>query len=220
MALETIERRPRASSVVADQIRQAILTGNLEDGQALPLAEVAQQLGVSMMPVREALISLAGEGLVADHGRRGGYRVTALSEQDLADISELHAFIQSALAARAAANISADQIAHLRELQEEMQLTASKRHTKKTSAKLQDLNDQFHGTINRSSPSDMFRIFLRSTLKFMRQDAYLAFPDWADRTIADHPAIVDALEAGDSELAARLMHDHITGATHLRGCGS
>ncbi|XVV38358.1 GntR family transcriptional regulator [Streptomyces sp. CA-100214] len=211
MAIESIKRNPRISDTVTNSIRQAILAGELTDGQSLPLAELAARMDVSMMPVREALINLANEGLVVDHGRRGGYRVKALTESDRRDVYELHGFLQGKLAERAAHSITTEEIEVLRRTHDGVVTLAAKRRTKQVGVRLRELNNEFHRTINRIGEGDLLRIFLRSTSKFVREDAYSAYPEWVDLTLAEHPPIIEALAARNGTLARKLMEEHIAG---------
>ena len=71
--------------LVADQLRAAILDGRFKPGEWLRQERVAQELGVSQMPVREALKELAAEGLI-EHVPYRGVRVVTLSVEDIEDL--------------------------------------------------------------------------------------------------------------------------------------
>ena len=105
MTLEEIaanaSRKYRTSqSMVADCLREAILSGVLQEGQSLRQEEIANLFGVSRVPVREALRQLEGEGLVISHAHRGAV-VSTLSHDEIREITEMRVALET-LATRAA----------------------------------------------------------------------------------------------------------------------
>ncbi|MCX5045719.1 GntR family transcriptional regulator, partial [Aldersonia sp. NBC_00410] len=70
---------------ILDELRRAVLDGEVPPGTPIPLGDVAELFGVSRIPVREALKTLAGEGLV-DHRHNGGYAVAQLTASELAEM--------------------------------------------------------------------------------------------------------------------------------------
>jgi len=75
----------RPQNVILDELRAIILDGQVPPGSAIPVDAVAAAFGVSRIPVREALMTLIGEGLV-DHRPNGGYRVAMMTAQEFAEI--------------------------------------------------------------------------------------------------------------------------------------
>ena len=71
-------------SVILDELRRAILDGEVPPGSPIPVDQVATAFGVSRIPVREALMTLIGEGLV-DHRPNGGYRVAMMTAQEFSE---------------------------------------------------------------------------------------------------------------------------------------
>ena len=98
-------RREQLSDEVAGRLRAAIMSGTLRPGTFIRLDETATQLGVSITPVREALRTLRGEGMVQLEPHRG-HVVLPLSRADIADIFWLQATIAKELAASAAERIT------------------------------------------------------------------------------------------------------------------
>ena len=90
--LEELPSHRQLRKLVADQIRAAIVDGRFKPGEWLRQERVAQELGVSQMPVREALKELAAEGLI-EHVPYRGVRVVALSVEDIEDLYEHRAFL-------------------------------------------------------------------------------------------------------------------------------
>src|SRR6185295_15793066 len=100
-------RRPQLADEVATHLRALIMSGDLRPGTRVRLEEVAGRLGVSITPVREALLTLRGEDMVELEPRKG-YVVAPLSRQDVLDLFQIQGGIAGELAARVAARITAD----------------------------------------------------------------------------------------------------------------
>ena len=98
-------RREQLSDEVAARLRTGIMTGTLRPGTFIRLDETAAELGVSITPVREALRTLRGEGMVQLEPHRG-HVVVPLSRGDIEDIFWLQATIAKELAATAAERIT------------------------------------------------------------------------------------------------------------------
>ena len=112
-------RREQMSDEVAGHLRAAIMSGTLLPGTFVRLDETAAALGVSITPVREALRTLRGEGMVLLEPHRG-HVVAPLSRHDIADIFWLQATIAKELAAAATERITDDEIAELERLNDEL----------------------------------------------------------------------------------------------------
>jgi DNA-binding GntR family transcriptional regulator len=95
MVLDHVAPSSLLSDRIADQLREAIIRGELKPGDRLKEAEVASQLGVSTIPVREAFGQLEREGLITNLPRRGKF-VRALTERDLQDLNRLRALLEQA----------------------------------------------------------------------------------------------------------------------------
>jgi len=209
---------PSASShrqlrnIVAEQIRAAILEGRYKPGQWLRQEQIAQELKVSQMPVREALKQLSAEGLV-EHVPYRGARVMDFSPADLEDLYALRAFLEGRAASFAAQQITPEEIAELKQVHAEIQ----KHSAPEEVARYRELNRQFHELIFKASR----RPYLIRTLSqlwdafpTMRIGNYsrtasqpLAGRDEVDTL--EHAAILSALEQGDAQAAETAMHVHI-----------
>lgn len=104
---------------VTDALRDAILRGDLEPGRRLAQVELAQELGVSRIPLRDALRRLAAEGLVDIDGRRGA-SVSSLNPADVDEIYEMRTMLESECARRAVESLDEEAASHLIALSEEM----------------------------------------------------------------------------------------------------
>lgn len=203
--------------VVAERIRSAIQEGALKPGEWLRQERLAQEYGVSQMPVREALKELAAEGLV-EHVPYRGVRVVAFSADDVADLYAARAFLEGMAARAAAQHITAAELGQLRELQAQM----SARQAPAALPEYLELNRSFHQLICAAGR--------RAYLIRLLNQIWAAFPTmlWGNVTaavrvtlperdasdLAEHPAILEALERHDAAAAERLMRQHVeaTGA--------
>jgi DNA-binding GntR family transcriptional regulator len=191
------------------------MSGTYPVGHRMAVDELARQLGVSTMPVREALVALASEGLLEVLPRRG-FRVARIGRQDFEDIFQVHSVVAGMLAERAATSIDGAGIQELRELQARIEALPRQRisHPERAS-RVEELNFEFHRTVNRSTESERLRWFLRATTRFVPRQFYEAIPGWMDVTVTEHPAIIDALERREGPRVRELMSAHVAHAGNL-----
>lgn len=197
---------------VAEQLRAAILEGRYKPGEWLRQERLAQELGVSQMPVREALKELAVEGLI-EHVPYHGVRVIEFSVDDIADLYAHRAFLEGLAARAAAASITAEEIAELKRLRGELHQNRAPEKV----ATYRELNRQFHMTICTASRHDyLIRTMTQMWATFPTM-LIGNFPSTAthplpNRDIADedeHNVIITTLENHQPEEAERLMRQHI-----------
>src|SRR5688500_18268706 len=105
-------------SSAARRLRLEILSGQLDPETLYPIAEVAKRLGVSITPVREALLELAADGLV-EIQRNRGFRITHTSDKDLDDIVDLRVVLENYALEKLPVRIPEADMARLRELAEQ-----------------------------------------------------------------------------------------------------
>ena len=203
--------RKKLGDEVAQYLREALMAGRYVADERLGVEDLAEELGVSTMPVREALLTLANEGLLVVRPRRG-FRVVQLGVQDIEDVYDVHAYLAGRLAERAAANMSESAAETLAELQQRIEQAAA---DKEPSAVLEQLNYEFHREINRYAKSPRLEWFLRAATRYVPRQFYEDIPGWTQTSTQDHPGIVDALARHDGEAARRLMAQHVERAGAL-----
>lgn len=204
------------TKLVADAIRERILSGELAPGDRLVESYWSDELGVSRMPVREALRSLAAEGVVTIEPRRGA-TVTAYTPEQVQELVEVRATLE-ALNAKLAAK------RHDRELLQrlEQRLAANAQVSEKTAlAKLQQDNSDFHETLAQAASNSVLQDLVRmlrerTAVIFAPHSAKRAKENWSE-----HVAILRAVIDGDAELAGLLAARHVHSASqalpaHLR----
>lgn len=209
--------RKKLGDEIADTVRQAILSGEYAFGEKIVVETLAEELGVSTMPVREALLTLANEGLVEMESRRG-FRARPLDQGDLDDLFEIQAHLTGILVGRAAKVIEPDDIAALREIHERLVAQSAKSMTRANMRKVSELNAEFHRYIAKIPQGDRLRWFLRLTHRYVRSDLYESVPGILDASLHDHPRLIEALERGDAAEATRLAEEHFAQGARLIGC--
>jgi GntR family transcriptional regulator, vanillate catabolism transcriptional regulator len=200
------------------RIREMILRGSLKPGQRVAEAPLAEVLGMSRTPVRQALPLLAQEGLLMEHETRG-YVVRAFTAADIVDAIELRAVLEG-LAARRVAERGASK-ALLRDLQACLEdgdaLLRKRRVEESDEALYADMNERFHTLILQEAGSSILNAALErnSRIPFAGAQA-LAFDksnldqmyDMLHYAHRQHHHIVDAIESGQAARAETLMREH------------
>ncbi len=204
---ETVQER------VYGVLRDRLMRGGFEPGQKLKIAELAQALGTSAMPVREALNRLAAERAVEALPNRS-MRVPALSKDALQDLMETRFAVEGLAVARAAINMDAPTLTCLRELIA-AQTETDAEHVSEASAQQ---NRAFHFTIYRQSGSTVLLPIIESL--WLQFGPYLRvaserFDGREGRGTSFHVAIVAALERGDADAARAALESDIGRAFDL-----
>lgn len=203
--------RPQLSDEVAGHLRSQIMSGRLRPGERIRLEEVAEQVGVSITPVREALLTLRGEGMVELEPRRG-YVVAPMSRQDILDVFTLQGDIAGELAARVAAKVTADELAALSTLDRRLGTATRARRV----TDIERLEFEFHRAVNRVADARKLSWFLYTATRYTPARFLSSDPGWRSAMRADHEALLVALGAGDTAAARATMSRHFTdGADRL-----
>lgn len=187
-----LARRPQLSEDVANHVRRRIMTGQVRPGDFIRLDETAAELGVSVTPVREALLTLRGEGMVEAVPHRG-YVVTALSRADVTDIFWLQEQIAVQLALRAAAAVTAETIDRLEFLNHSLRAAVRAG----VEAEIVRFEFEFHRLINVSAGASKLAWFLNSALRYTPQELYSGDPGWQELTVTSHERLIEALKTRD-----------------------
>jgi len=208
------------SERVAAYLREAIMVGELPASEFIRMEHVADRLGVSATPVREALMILQGEGAVRWEPRRG-FRVVPLSRLDVDDLFAVQAHVAGELAARAARALSAAEVDRLRAVQGELVQAAAGGELDRVG----ELNHEVHRTINRAARSPRLAAMLNLFVHYVPRTYYGRVDGWADATTQDHGPILAALASSDPAAARDAMVEHIRHigrllVTHLERSGA
>lgn len=192
--------------VVFKTLRQGILTGELKPGERLMEIHLANRLGVSRTPIREAIRKLELEGLVTMVPRRGA-EVAQISEKNLKDVLEVRRALDVLAVELACDRITKEELEKLKEAKEEfVRLT----QTKDTSL-ISKSDEAFHDIITRSTRNDRL-IQLVSNLSeqmYRYRFEYIKDSNYHSRLIKEHEDIFRAIFEHDKEAAAKAATLHI-----------
>jgi len=203
---------------LVEHVRHLILTGGVKPGEWLRQEKLAEQFGVSQTPVREALKQLSAEGLL-EHVPYRGIRVVVFTLTDASDLYECRTFIEGMAARHAAASITDEQLAELREVFERMKARLGPRYI----TEYRELNRRFHTIIfDASGRSLLVRTLAQMWAAFpsmlwgnFAKTAPAPLPGRDKSDVEEHGAILAALEARDAEAAERATRRHIQHAKDL-----
>lgn len=197
--------RPQLSDDVARYVRRRIFNGAYAAGEYLRLDQLAVELGISVTPVREALLNLRAEGLLVQQPRRG-FMVLPVTARDIADVANVQAFIGGELAARAAENISDEQLAALRAIQDDLERAYEQDDLERTVR----LNHEFHRTINVAADSPKLTQFMSGITRYAPESVFPTLAGWPRQSMKDHRRVIAAFEKRDANRARMAMAEHFT----------
>jgi DNA-binding GntR family transcriptional regulator len=188
-----------------EDIRDAILSGALAPGQRVKERDVAEQMGISTTPVKEALRRLEQEGLVVSQPRRGAV-VSTLVEIPVEEIQEIRGVLEGMAARLAATRMTDAELARLQAIVDEM--TRLTMEMREPATRLEHVS-VFHKLIRDGSRNAFLARFVETVNPFERvhRPEYLD-PAEAQRILREHQEIAAALVARDPVLAQRRMSDH------------
>ena len=195
---------PSLHGRVIEELRQAILSGQLKPGERLVEGKLAEELGVSRNPVREAIRVLASEGLVEVTARRGASVVT-MTEQEVRETIEMRALLEGQNARLAARRQDKEILKRIDAvLKKGTAAVAAKRYERLT-----DLNEQFHRELaaagqNRLLADLLKRLRERTAMLFSPTDPARRAQNWEE-----HAGILRAIIEGDERAAATLAAEHV-----------
>jgi DNA-binding GntR family transcriptional regulator len=197
---------------LTQQIRDAILDAQFAPHQRLIEADLSERYGASRASVRNALLNLAGEGLVERLPNRGA-RVRAISVDEAIEIVEVRIGLETLCARKAAENVTASDAAQLRALRADIEraigsgdLMAYSRLNQELDRRIRDLSR--HGTAT--------QLLERLRAQSARHQFRLAFhPGRAATSAPEHIAIIDAILAKDPDAAEAATRAHLSGIVEV-----
>ncbi len=189
-------RRSQLSDQVAAHLRASIMSGNLPPGTFIRLDETAAELGVSITPVREALLKLRGEGMVQLEPHRG-HVVLPLTLQDIDDIFWLQATIAREVAVSATEHITDAEIDELSRINDSLAAAIGTRDAETIAG----IEFAFHRVFNHASRRIKLSWFLLNAARYMPVLLYAADPQWGAAAVDNHRQLIDALRRRDAMAA-------------------
>ena len=198
------------TKLVTTALRERILSGKIALGERLIEGRLSEELGVSRMPVREALRELAAEGIVTIEPRRGAY-VTTFSEEQKRELVEVRATLEALNAKLAAKRHDPEQIAELQRILDE----GARLMENEDPGLLTRQNFRFHEALGNIAGNTILQDMIRS----LRDRTAMLFATTsrqrAEQNWQEHAAILRAVIDGDAELAALLAARHVYNAAQI-----
>lgn len=196
-----LERPQLLADLAVERIRTAIVDGVLALGAQVSEAQLAQELGVSKTPVREALLRLKGEGLVEIHPQRGTF-VFRLQPEQVSQLCRYRAMIETAALREAAAENRAPLLKEMSRCLTEMRAAEKARDL----PALARIDMDFHGQFLAFCPNEYLKsgyAVLRSQLRALRHRSPIA------NAVQSHKVLVDAVAGNDIDSACNLLVGHV-----------
>ena len=186
-------KRAQLSDEVAGHLRAAIMSGALRPGTFIRLDDTAASLGVSITPVREALLTLRGEGMVSLEPHRG-HVVLPLSRRDVQDIFWLQEAIAKELAVTVTEVITEAGIDELEQITEALATAVSTGDIDVIAG----IEFAFHRAFNRATGRIKLSWFLLHVARYLPPMVFAADPEWGTGALLNHRQTIAALRARDT----------------------
>lgn len=210
MAEATYRRPPTAQQAALEELRRWLLSGRLMPGDQVVQEVVASELGISIVPIREALKTLQTEGLLRYRPHRGFF-VTELSREELIELCDIRSVLEALAVARGLEGLSQDDVETMRDLLGQMDVADRDGNI----LSLIRLDREFHFTVFRAAKMPHLERVI--TLTWDQSDPYRAafFADLDNRgrNRAEHNEIFAAVERRDTEGLIELLNEHRLGPT-------
>ena len=192
--------------VVFNTLRRAILTGTLKPGERLMEVHLANKLGVSRTPIREAIRKLELEGLVVMVPRKGA-EVAKISEKSLKDVLEVRRALDELIAKLACSRITREQLSELREAADEFE-KATKTEDTSTIARA---DIAFHDIIMEATGNLRLKQLVNNLAEQMYRYRFVYLKDESKHSmlVKEHSRIYDAIKNNDTEAAMEAARIHI-----------
>ena len=194
---------------VFHKLRDDILSGKYAEHEELKEVALGEEMGVSRTPVREAFRQLELEGLIQIIPNKGAY-VTGITEKDVRDIYMIRSMLEGLCARLATEHITKEQMDEMEENVYLARFHAEKGHLEQ----LAELDNRFHEIMYEACDSKILehqlRDFHQYVLRVRRKT--LSNANRGPKSNEEHTAIMEAIKAGDGELAEKLANRHIINA--------
>ncbi len=198
-------RPPTAQEAVLVEVRRLIAAGELRPGAQIVQDALAADLGVSRVPLREALKILEGEGQVTYVAHRG-YFVTELSLNDLLEVYRIRQLLEDEAVRLAVPHLSAEGVARLEAVQLEVETAAAAADV----VAMTSTNRRFHFVVIEACRMPrlvrLIRVLWDATEVY--RSVYYNDPDNRRQVLAEHVAVVAAVKAGDVEATLEMLTRH------------
>jgi DNA-binding GntR family transcriptional regulator len=204
--MSSVLRKPRLSEQAYEAVRELLREGKLRSGEPVSELRLAETLGMSRTPVREAVRRLLAENLLED-GAGMGVRVPLPTPDDFAEVYYTRAALEAEVARIATSIANATFVSTLDSHFERMQAAVASQDTQAVLA----TNGAFHGTIVAFAGNKRIGALLQGFEPIMTRYRMfsLAIPEHLQRSVDDHRQLIDLIANGDADTAADFSRRHI-----------
>ncbi|MGN0659879.1 MAG: GntR family transcriptional regulator [Emergencia sp.] len=192
--------------IVYEQLKLQILTGRITPGTRMMEVELADEMGVSRTPVREAIRKLEKEGLVTIEPRRGAY-ASDISVKDMVDTLEVREDLEGLAAYLAASRMTEDQIEELVTITDGYSEAIRNSDTEK----IISYDEQFHKYIVACSGNKTLIQLSETVQELALRFRYLYYDDFSryENMPVEHRQIIEAIKGGDADAARATADNHV-----------
>ena len=192
------------NNLVYAGLKQAILLLDYKPGEVLSVKKLAEELGVSATPIREALVALEAEGLV-HREPRSHVRVTEVSLQDVKDVFEVRLLLSEQIGAFAAQRVTPEELLSMEEVLDRMKSESDQRT-------LTQLDDEFHQLVHQATKNkalakvaEMLRNQVVRLWFFIGDDS-----SYWPHVLDGREKLIDALRKRDVDSCKRILRSHVS----------
>ena len=192
--------------VVFNTLRNAILRGDLKPGERLMEMHLANKLGVSRTPIREAIRMLEQEGLAVTIPRKGA-QVAKMTEKDLQDVLEIRDSLDELAVRMACQRLTEDQLVELKSAMKDFEMATKS----KDARKICEADENFHNVIYRMADNPKLETIVNNLLEQMYRYRYEYVKENSSyqQLIHEHAAIIEGFEKRDEAYVKEIMHTHL-----------
>ncbi|MBQ1396362.1 MAG: GntR family transcriptional regulator [Eubacterium sp.] len=201
-----LENHRPLREIVYEELKRRIMTGKITPHTRMMEVDLAEDMGVSRTPVREAIRKLEKEGLVTIEPRKGAY-ASDISTEDMVNVLTVREELEALAAGIAASRITGEQISRMEHLTD---LYAQAIEANDTAAII-DYDEQFHQAIVSVTDNRTLIQFVSNLQELVLRFRYLYYEDFSRyrNMPEEHHHIIDALKSGDEKRASEVVREHI-----------
>ena len=207
-----LQRHKPLRDLVYDELKMKIMMGLIAPGTRMMEVELAEEMGVSRTPVREAIRKLEKEGMISIEPRRGAY-ASSLSNQDMVDILEVRQTMEGLAADLATIRFTEEQKNELLEVSQAFNQAVEKGDMEQ----MISLDTLFHHLIVQGTGSKLLAVMVGQLQDMVLRFRYLYYDDFrrAEKMPQEHKEILDAILGGDPVKARMAADNHIDGLKQM-----
>jgi DNA-binding GntR family transcriptional regulator len=198
------------TQLVVETLREKILSGEIKAGQPLRQAALAEELNVSRIPVREALLQLEAEGLVAFEPHKGA-TATELNASQVSELFELRAMLEADLLTHSLKNITEEKLDEATDLLAQLNKALGKENAANTWS---ELNSNYHNCLysgaDRPQTQDLVNILNKNADRYIRM--HLLWAGGISKAESEHNELLALCKARDIPNAVAILKQHILGS--------